>query len=391
MLRRPFHNLELAFLLLLASCDMGEEGGDLYIVPRSTEIGAESGSVWVTVTAEGSWIIDLEYPGGEAAWATMDPSSGEGSRSDIRMRYDANDSEESRSVALVLRSGAREARSLVTQLGVGGDYPDVNPNGYDKAPYGWLELPATREGDGLMFFVHNNDGGKWTSTSRDGIRNWSMYWDGEEHLALWVAYPLNKKLIGNGSRTNAWGLDPLIPYSQQPNLTGGSYGGGWTRGHQIPSADRLTFAQNITTFYGTNMTPQQYDFNGGIWAELEGKVRSYAGLADTLYVVTGCLYAASERYTGYSSGFYVKVPTHYFKALLYKGNSTYASPEGYMAAGFLLPHDESIAYGRYLDYIMTVDALEASTGIDFFPNLSALIGKEKADAVEALEPSKWWK
>ena len=392
MFRRPVHIFALAFLLLLASCDNREEGGDLYVVPRSTEISADGGSVWVTVTASGSWIIDLEYPGGEASWATMDPSSGEGSRSDIRMRYDANDSELSRSVALVLRSGTREARALVTQIGVGGEeISEVNPNGFDKAPYGWLELPATREGDGLMFFAHNNDGGKWTSTSKDGIRNWSMYWDGEEHMALWVAYPLNKKLIGNGTRTNAWGLDPLIPYSQQPNLTGGSYGGGWTRGHQIPSADRLTFAQNISTFYGTNMTPQQYDFNGGIWAQLEGKVRSYAGLSDTLYVVTGCQYAASTQYTGNSSGFYVKVPTHYFKALLYKGNSTYASSEGYMAAGFLLPHDMSISYGNCLDYIMTVDELEAFTGIDFFPNLSALIGREKADAVEALEPSKWWK
>ena len=386
------HILPLALsILLFASCEEEENGGGyISVVPRSSELTSEDGSVWVNVVAEGSWIIDLEYPGEASSWATMDPSSGEGTRSDVRMRYDANEQEDSRSVILVLRSSGKEARAEVTQLGKGSsEVPDISPNGYDKAPYGWLELPATAAGDGLVFYAHNNDGGKYRPS--DGVRNWSMYWDGAEHLALWVAYPLNKKLIGNGTRSNAWGFDPLIPLSEQPDLTGSSYGGGWTRGHQIPSADRLTWNQNVTTFYGTNMTPQQYDFNGGIWAQLEGKVRSYAGSADTLYVVTGCQYAASTLYTGNSSGFYVKVPTHYFKALLYKGHSTYASADGYMAAGFLLPHDASIWNSSFLNYIMSVDALEAQTGIDFFPNLVRLIGKDKADAIEAQEPSSWWK
>ena len=386
------HILPFALSLLLAACVTdADDDGVLSVVPRSTELECDGGSVWVNVVADGMWIIDLEYPAGVAGWATMDPSSGEGARSNVRMRYDTNDAEEPRIVFLVLRSSGREARAQVTQYGTGGYInPDATPgNGFDKAPYGWLELPATSEKDGLTFYAHNNDGGKWTPA--DGARNWSMYWDAAVHMSQWVAYPLNKKLIGNGSRSNAWGFDPLIPIDEQPDLTQGSYGGGWTRGHQIPSADRLTWNQNVTTFYGTNMTPQQYDFNGGIWAGLEGKVRSYAGLADTLYVVTGCLYSDSSLYTGFSSGFSVKVPTHYFKALLYRGNSTYASADGFMAAGFLLPHDSSIAYGNFLDYIMSVDALEKQTGIDFFPSLVSLLGKEKADAIEAQEPSSWWK
>ena len=384
--------LPVALSLFLFVCCEEEEGSDgvLSIIPRSGEVSSDGGSVWVNVTAEGSWIIDLEYTEGESGWATMDPSSGEGVRSDVRLRYDANPSEDPRTAVMVLRSGGREARATVTQNGISkSEGPDISPNGYDVAPYGWLELPATAKDDGLTFYAHNNEGGKWRSS--DGVRNWSMYWDKNAHLSLWVAYPLNKKLIGNGSRSNAWGLDPLVPLAEQPDLTGGSYGGGWTRGHQIPSADRLTWSQNVTTFYGTNMTPQQWDFNGGIWAGLEGKVRSYAGYADTLYVVTGCQYAGTSVYSGNNSGFYVPVPTHYFKALLYKGNSTYASADGYMAAGFLLPHDPAIAGDSFLDYIMSIDALESRTGIDFFPSLEKAIGKEKAAAVEALEPSSWWK
>ena len=86
----------------------------------------------------------------------------------------------------------------------------------------------------------------------------------------------------------------------------------------------------------------------------------------------------------------VRIPTHYFKALLYKGPSTYAT-DGYMAAGFFLPHDTSISKASCLNYIRSIDTLEKETGIDFFPNLVALIGKDKADALEAAEPSKWWK
>ena len=205
-----------------------------------------------------------------------------------------------------------------------------------------------------------------------------------------MAYPLNNKLKGTGSRSNEWGLDPLIPGDMQPDLRSGSYGGGWTRGHQIPSADRLSYKANVSTFYGTNMTPQEYNFNGGIWADLENRVRAYANLADTLYVVTGCLYAESTNYTGGNSGFYVKIPTHYFKALLFKGVSTYA-PRGYMAAGFLLPHDEQVLTFSYLDFILSIDSLEEATGIDFFPNLRKVLSEAAADEIEAEKPSAWWK
>lgn len=383
--------MALPVLLMLAACGMANEERTPSVTPRDSVVDSGSGSVWVSVEADGTWIIDLEFPGG-ADWATMDPSSGEGDRSDVRLRYDANPSTEDRSVTMVLRTaGGSEARSTVRQSGDRGEDVETGAYGSKTAPWGWLELPATSAGDGLTFYAHSNDGSSYESYSKNGTRNWSMYWDASEHLSLWIAYPLNKSLIGNGSRSDAWGFDPLVPVSQQPSLIGGSYGGGWSRGHQLPSADRLSYTQNTTTFYSTNMTPQQYNFNGKIWAALETKVRAYAALADTLYVVTGCLYKDSRQVSGTSSGFAVKIPTHYFKALLYRGSSSYATAGGFMAAGFLLPHDASIAMGNFLDYIMTIDSLEEQTGIDFFPNLQNLIGKENADKVESAEISKWWK
>ena len=64
----------------------------------------------------------------------------------------------------------------------------------------------------------------------------------------------------------------------------------YSRGHQIPSADRTaTDELNSQTFYASNITPQNGDFNGGIWASLEGKIRENM-CQDTLYVVTGCYF-----------------------------------------------------------------------------------------------------
>lgn len=376
-------------IFLLASC--AEEVPDdntAAITPRTTELDAGGGSIFVSVTAMAGWHISYEASDG-GIWAYLSPSNGEGSKGDVRLYYEANEGDEARTITLTLHP-ARGAAASTTLVQKSMFYAGGDSYGEDVASPKWLELPATVVGDGLDFFAHDMSGGAYVNQSVSGVRNWSFYWDYREHMSLWVAYPLNNSLKGNGSRTNVWGLDPLLPVDIQPNLIMGSYGGGWTRGHQIPSADRLTRDANISTFYGTNMTPQDYDFNAGVWADLEGKVRSYAAAADTLYVVTGCQYKDSQMLSGMSSGFAVRIPTHYFKALLYKGPSTYAT-DGYMAAGFFLPHDTSISKASCLNYIRSIDTLEQETGIDFFPNLAALVGKDKADALEAAEPSKWWK
>ena len=393
--RIPLFAAAIVCLLAAVSCGGTDTTLDTTasIAPRSTSLSPDGGSVFVQVTASGAWTIDLEYPSGTPSWATADPASGNGSRADVRLRYDANGSSEERQVTMILRpSGGLPARVTVTQQGKSSGIitPGTGISGKDTAAPKWLELPATKAGDGRTFFAHDMEGKEYTDKARSGVRNWSFYWDASEHLAQWVAYPLNRSLRGTGSRSNVWGLDPLLPADAQPNLIMGSYGGGWTRGHQIPSADRLTYAANVSTFYGTNMTPQEFNFNGGIWASLEDKVRSYAFLADTLYVVTGCKWDDSSTVTGTSSGFAVKVPTHYFKALLFKGTSTYTH-SGYMAAGFFLPHDPSIAEGKCTDYIMSVSELEKKTGIDFFPLLKDVVGAAQAAVIEDETPSKWWK
>ena len=257
--------------------------------------------------------------------------------------------------------------------------------GLDVATPHWLELPATKAGDGKEWFAHDMGGGDYFA-NRDATRNWSFYYDYKSFISLWVAYPLNAGLMGSGSRTDAWGYDPLLPMDLQQNIITSAYGTGHSRGHQIPSADRLDRAANVSTFYATNMTPQDPDFNGGVWEKLESKVRTYARACDTLYVVTGSVLSSTT--VPDKMHHLVNVPAGYYKALLrYKKGD---SAGEYIACGFYLPHDPSIASKSFMDYIMSVDELKTQTGIDFFKYLPEVVGADKAREILAQKPGTWW-
>ncbi len=360
------------------------------ISTKESQVSSDDGFVYVIIGAKGEWTIDLQYPAeGPSDWATMDPASGVDVPPAARLRFSQNESEESRTVTLVLNNRGKQVSTTVEQLGHSEPVPPPGPTpgaygyGEDVCKADWLELPETKAGDGCELLIHDMEGKKYTTQAQSGVRNWSCYWSYDEHVSYWVAYPHNSALIGKGSRSDAWGVfDPIIPSSMQPNM-GYTYGGGWTRGHQIASADRYISQANRSTFYPTNMTPQDYDFNAKIWANLENQIRNYASTSDTLYVVTGCVLEGSNTYSGNNSGFTVKVPASYFKAALQKSTSTSVGYSGWRAAAWYMPHDSGIATGNYKSYVMTVDALEAKLGYDLFVNLPAKVGKDLADKIEA--------
>ena len=379
--------IALSLLAVLAGCQKTDE---VSIQQRSKYLSSAADGVFFAVTASGEWTLDVEFPAGTEAWADVLPKQGTGSANNIIFNFDANKADAPREATVILKGNGSEARAVYTQAAKPAPYKPGN-HGYDIAPFDWLELPAMKSGDGREVLVHKADGNRYTNRSKSGLRNWSCYWDYKERMSLWVAYPLNNSIKGSGTgRTEAWGFDPLLPESIQPNLKNSSYGGGWTRGHQLPSADRQrNKTENATTYYSTNMTPQGYDFNTGIWVDLENNVRKYASTADTLYVVTGAIWDGSNRWSEAKSGFSVRIPTHYFKALLYSGSSAYAkNTEGFMMAGFLIPHEGYS--GKYTNYRMSIDELEQKTGIDFFPALERM-NKSLSQQLEAATPNaQFW-
>ena len=232
------------------------------------------------------------------------------------------------------------------------------------------------------------------------MRNYSYYWDYDNLVAHWVAYPLNQGLIGSGGRSEAWGsLDPNLPQSMQPILYN-SWGVGWLdRGHQIPSADRLNDGDNQATFYGTNMTPQiGGGFNRSIWKHLEEKVRSWCYKCDTLYVVTGCVvrdgsiegkYNTVGGYVNDNNDKRVAVPTAYYKAVLrYSKQSSSYGYGGYCGAAIYLEHRQYSSFSITSSMLISIDELEDIIGMDLFVNLPKVIGEEMSAKVEAQDPQK---
>lgn len=235
------------------------------------------------------------------------------------------------------------------------------------------------------------------------IRNWSFYWDYDNRVSQWVAYPLYKSIFAGASRTDEWGYDPLLlPGAKQQNVSGGYKEGnnGWyARGQQIPSADRAGFELNSTTFYGTNIVPRNSDFEGGLWMDLEGKVRSWAGQSDTCYVVSGCITKDAKYYVCDRSSEKVTVPTAFFKAVLRYSQSTTIGTDGFCAIAFLFDHEEYSESGKShlhvsKDMSISVKDLEDELGYRLFVNLNNAIGEDKAAAVKTEDPQSnnwWWK
>lgn len=400
---KPVRNILLAALLattmlLAAACgggsgsSSGSGGGkDKPVTPdavvtvtfRSSEVEAVKGSQFINISASGSWTLSSS-----ASWLTVSASSGSGNTTSVSVSYTENTSTSARTATLTLTSSGKTATATLTQKGKETTPSPDTPSTPGASP-GWLELPEVLSGTNHKFVSH-----KFASAGRT-IRSFSYDWSTPDLVAHWVAYPLNKALIGTGNRTDLWAYDPQLTNAEQPTLFS-AYKGGYDRGHQIPSADRLTYADNVKTFYFTNMTPQLNSLNGQIWATAESKVRGWASSCDTLYVVTGCVVKGSTKKAYDNNGKAVTVPVGYYKAVLrYVKNGTLGY-SGYMGLAMYFEHkaySQSNITKSMTDIVMSIDALEAKIGVDLFPNLVTVAGKTVSDNVEKEDPTKvsyWW-
>ncbi len=338
-------------------------------------VPGSGGTTTVTVGADAHWTIHAEYLCDETGWISFSQTEGEKGFTPVEVTCGKNPSSNPRDARIVINTPENKTSILLSQTGAASS----------GAPQ-WLELPFMNR-SGLLFGAHDMNGNPYVNASTSGVRNWSCYYDPDAGISPWVAYPLNSGLIGSGSRVDKWGeIDPCFPEDKQINLGGGSYGGGWARGHQLPSADRYYSSDaNRSTFYPTNITPQDYDFNGGIWLDLENKVRNYAYASDTLYVCTGAKYDSNSEWSGTSRGRAARVPDAYYKVLLrYKKGD----PNGeFSAAAFYLPHSASIAGGNFMDYARTVKEVEAETGEVFFASFASIHGEAAATAIKKADPA----
>jgi endonuclease G len=176
----------------------------------------------------------------------------------------------------------------------------------------------------------------------------------------WVAYYLDSNDMSD--------IDFERPYfNQDPIVTTKSADwrnfkkSGYNKGHLCPAADRKSsYALFEQTFFTSNVSPQLYAFNAGIWNRLEQKVRYWAKRYDGVYVVTGGVLSDNLKTIGKEK---VAVPNYFYKIVLTKDRSK--------MVGFLVPHQKTSK--AIYEFVVSVDTIEQMTGIDFFPNLEDAI------------------
>ena len=347
------------------------------IMPNNVElnlgevIGADVKQAFLSIATEEKWSLSIEYttPEGVADWCRPSKSSGEGS-ANVLLSFGANTLEEERSLILTISfASSRKSISVTQRSKYSTDAGDLS---------GWLELPAFAVDNERYYHSRH-----MLPSTGNRERSFSIYYDADYYLPLWVAYPLcYGNIEGSGSRVNDWGiLDPNIPEEKQLYMKY-SYNGSYDRGHMLPSASRLgSNDDNRQTFYPTNMTPQLSGLNQKKWATIEGQVRDWAYGCDTLYVVTGAVVqtAGGDEPINYTycksdSSKQVAIPNYYYKALL-----QYRKPSTYQAIAIWVPHKAATGAATLND-VMTIDELEELTGLDFFVGLD--------DAIEARVESK---
>ncbi|MCR5456264.1 MAG: DNA/RNA non-specific endonuclease [Bacteroidales bacterium] len=243
-----------------------------------------------------------------------------------------------------------------------------------------IECPKPKGGDMNIISVHQDD--------EYGI-NYFLEWDCEKKAQRWTAYRMDKdNSVTTVSRSgdDAWHEDENIP-AEYRSTSEDYRASGFDRGHICPSGDRLQNRNmNRQTFCFSNMQPQFNALNAFIWAEMEGKLRSWNrdDFRDTLYVVKGGTIADDQIFnflTHIDHG--LIIPQYFYMAILCLKNNEYK------ALGFWIEHKNSYSDSEQKSlkpYIISIDTLETKTGIEFFYNLPDDI----ENAVEKeTDVSKW--
>lgn len=380
----------------LAACDkrVEEKPVEPVLEIPVTAFDYKASRTFIYVKAQSDWKISFDFAGAEP-WARVDQESGYGDVAGIVLICDANNTGELRKATVAIASGGFVVKTEILQHKDSGVPGVVTELRSDPVP-GWLELPEVNN-KSLYYFNH-----PMTLANGKKSRNYSFYLDPSAKISVWVAYPINKALIGSYmGRSDAWGLDPKVPRQYQSEIFF-AYGNSQTysRGHHIASADRQMQGSdktpNVETFYGTNMTPQMHDFNGKIWAKLEGMVREWGNQFDTLYVVTGAVVEGSKTTVKDNAGKDIIVPVAYYKGLLgYKKNGSIGvtgATGGYTAIGFYFDHKSyPNTFAAIMAQSLTIDALEDKLGYDLFVNLPGQIGETLSNKVESTMDSYWKK
>lgn len=181
-------------------------------------------------------------------------------------------------------------------------------------------------------------------------------WNVETRSPEWVSWTLKPESLGDASRSNSFHLDReldlVLRDQNRRSVSPNDYRGTCIdRGHQVPSADRTASeADNQSTFFMSNVTPQSAFLNRKLWVSLERFVRrKIVAMGGHAHLITGSIYDAQSQNIGPDQD--IKVPKSNFKVVVFTGGEGrfgHASTSRFMAIN--LPNVTSRGTNPVIDY-----------------------------------------
>ena len=202
------------------------------------------------------------------------------------------------------------------------------------------------------------------------FENYTICYRESYEQAEWSAYCLSDyQLVKNADRTNDFRVDSMISTGSADLADYRK--SGFDRGHLTPAAD-MAFDENAMseTFFMSNMSPQNPQFNRGVWKDLEAQVRVWVRDFGRAYVVSGpILNKAADEYSSIGNN-NVAIPEYFYKVILvpvYKDATDRATPDDSIsvaAIGFIIPNQD--CKDSFWNYTETIDKIEKITNLDFY-------------------------
>lgn len=206
----------------------------------------------------------------------------------------------------------------------------------------------------------------------------TVSYNNKTHCPNYVAWHLNSKRLKGNSRRTKFEEDTQLAKGHRVQWYDFD-GSGYDRGHMCPAADNK-WDQDATneTFLMSNICPQSHNLNEGVWNDLEQRCRTWAWRGKDLYIVCGPIFDSKNPKTiGKNKKVRIAVPDRFFKVVL-------SASDDAMAIGFIYPNDDTNL--PMSDYCVSVDSIEAITGIDFYH----ILDDDVEDLIEAeCKPSQW--
>jgi len=136
-------------------------------------------------------------------------------------------------------------------------------------------------------------------------------------------------------------------------------GSGFDRGHLAPAADmKYTGTSMSESFFMSNISPQTPSFNRQIWRKIESQFRNWGHEYGKIIIVTGPV--LNGDYLGTIGSSRVTVPRYYYKVAIDPTN---------LERNIAILIENKSSSESTKNFVVSIDSLEAFTGINFFHNL----------------------